>query len=134
MRGNLLGVVVVNVAIAAGPDEVAYIEIALLRDHVREQGVAGDVERHAEEEVGAALIKLAGEARLGQCVSESFLLRACAVARCSRKERRGSMTRQDEEKCQRERCTNLALGGPKQKVSREAPLEAYVTVGTAFTM
>jgi hypothetical protein len=58
---DLLEVVQVEVAVAAGPDEVADVEVALLREHVREQRVAGDVERHAQEQVGAALIELAGE-------------------------------------------------------------------------
>ena len=48
-------------AIAAGPDEFAGLEIALLRQHVREQRVRGDVERHAEEDVGAALVELAAQ-------------------------------------------------------------------------
>ena len=39
-----------------------------LRDHVREHRVAGDVERHAEEEVRAALIQLAAEAPVGRDV------------------------------------------------------------------
>ena len=45
-------------AVAAGPDELAHFEVALLREHVREQRIGGDVERHAEENVGAALVEL----------------------------------------------------------------------------
>src|SRR5262245_1392703 len=62
LRLHLLAVVVVDVAVAARPDEVADLEVALLREHVREQGVARDVERNAEEDVRAALIQLAAEA------------------------------------------------------------------------
>mgnify|MGYP003394306645 CR=1 FL=1 len=51
----------INVAIPTGPNEVAHVHVALLRDHVGEQGVAGDVERHAQKDVGAALVKLAAE-------------------------------------------------------------------------
>jgi hypothetical protein len=40
-------------------------QVALLRDHVREQRVAGDVERHAQEDVGAALVQLAGQLAVG---------------------------------------------------------------------
>ena len=58
---DLLGVVAVDVAIAAGPDEIADVEVALLRQHVRQQRIARDVERHAEEDVGAALVELAAE-------------------------------------------------------------------------
>ena len=46
LQGHLFMVVAVNVAIAAGPDEVAHIQVALLRNHVGEQGIAGDVKRH----------------------------------------------------------------------------------------
>ena len=53
--------VVVDVAVAARPDEVARLEVALLREHVREERVARDVERDAEEDVGAALVDLAAE-------------------------------------------------------------------------
>ena len=48
-------------AVAARPDELARLQVALLRHHVREQGVGGDVEGHAEQRIGAALIELAGE-------------------------------------------------------------------------
>ena len=58
---DLLGMVAVDMAVAAGPDEVADAEVALLRQHVGEQGVARDVERHAEEDVAAALVELAAE-------------------------------------------------------------------------
>src|SRR6185312_7200692 len=53
--------IAVQVAVAARPDELAGLEIALLREHVGEQRVAGDIERHAEEDIGAALIELTGE-------------------------------------------------------------------------
>jgi hypothetical protein len=36
-------------------------QIALLREHVRQQRIRSDVERHAEEHVGAALVQLARE-------------------------------------------------------------------------
>src|SRR5262245_33630899 len=44
--------------VAARPDELGGSEIALLREHVREQRIACNVEGHAEEEVRAALIDL----------------------------------------------------------------------------
>ena len=46
---RLLQVIQVQVAVAAGPDELAQFKIALLREHVRQQRVGGDVERHAQE-------------------------------------------------------------------------------------
>src|ERR1700683_445402 len=58
---GLVNMVIVEVKIAAGVDEVAGFEIADLRYHAGEERVGGDIERHAEEEVGAALVKLATE-------------------------------------------------------------------------
>ena len=56
---DLLEVVEVEMTVAAGPDEVAGFEAGLLCDQMRKQRVRGDIERHAEEDIGAALIKLA---------------------------------------------------------------------------
>ena len=51
--------IVVDVAVAPGPDEIANIQVALLREHVGQQGVTGDVEGHAQKDIGAALVELA---------------------------------------------------------------------------
>ena len=48
----------VQVAVAARPDQLARLQVALLREQVREQRVARDVEGQAEEYIGAALIDL----------------------------------------------------------------------------
>ena len=53
--------VVVDVAVTTRPDQIADVEVALLREHVREQRVARDVERHSEEDVCASLVDLAAE-------------------------------------------------------------------------
>ena len=45
--------------------EVARLQAAHLRHHHGQQRVAGDIERHAEEDVGATLIELAGELAIG---------------------------------------------------------------------
>ena len=58
---GLLQMIQIQVAVAAGPDELAGGEVALLRDHAGQQRVGGDVERHAEEHIGAALVELAGQ-------------------------------------------------------------------------
>ena len=58
---HLLVMVAVNVAVSARPDELPHLQIALLRHHVGQQGIAGDVEGHAQKDVGAALVKLATE-------------------------------------------------------------------------
>jgi len=54
-----------NMAVAAGPDEIPDFQPSLLRHHVGQQRVGGDVEGHAQEDVGAALIKLAGQLAVG---------------------------------------------------------------------
>ena len=51
----------VEVQIAEAVHEVADVQVALLRDHVGEQGVAGDVEGHSQKQIGTALVQLAGE-------------------------------------------------------------------------
>ena len=58
----------IDVRVAEGMHEMARFQARDLRDHVREHRVAGDVERHAEEEVRAALIQLAAEASVGRDV------------------------------------------------------------------
>jgi hypothetical protein len=61
---HLRVVVAVDVAVAAGPDEVAHLQVTLLRHHVGEQGVAGNVEGHTQKDVGAALVQLAAQPAL----------------------------------------------------------------------
>jgi hypothetical protein len=58
---RLLDVVLVEMQIAEGVDEIAGLQAADLRDHQREQRVTRDVERHAQENIRAALVKLAAE-------------------------------------------------------------------------
>src|SRR5947208_4530018 len=65
LQVRLLEMIQVQVAVAAGPDELAGLEIALLREQVREQRVAGDVERYAEKHVRAALVELTGQTSRG---------------------------------------------------------------------
>src|SRR5690606_11446138 len=56
---RLLEMIQVKMAVAPGPDELARLEVALLCEHVRQERVRRDIERHAEEHVGASLIELA---------------------------------------------------------------------------
>src|SRR5487761_2041266 len=51
--------------ITEGVDEISRFQAAHLRHHQGEQGVAGDVERYAQKNIRAALIKLAGELAVG---------------------------------------------------------------------
>ena len=58
-------------AVAASPHKIADFQSRLLRDHVREQGVGCDVEGYAEEDIGAALIELAGQFAIGHIKLEN---------------------------------------------------------------
>ena len=64
LQANLVEVVLVDVAVTTGPDELTDPQVTLLRNHVGEQGVAGDVEGHAQKHVGAALVQLAAKAAI----------------------------------------------------------------------
>lgn len=55
----LLEVVLVDVRVTARPDKLTHLQAADRRHHMRQQCIAGDVERHAEEHIGAALVELA---------------------------------------------------------------------------
>ena len=52
----LVKVIQIQVAVTAGLDEIANLEPGLLCNHVGQQGIRGDVERHAEKNIRAALI------------------------------------------------------------------------------
>ena len=58
LLADLVHVVRVDVAVSAGPDELAWTQVRLLGEHVRQQRVGGDVEGNPQEEVGAALVEL----------------------------------------------------------------------------
>lgn len=58
---GLLQVIEIKVSVAEGVDKVAWLQANHLRYHQREQGVGSDVEGDAQENVGAALVQLAGE-------------------------------------------------------------------------
>src|SRR3546814_15252995 len=59
LLARLIVVVRVQVRVAERVHEIADAQPCHLCHHVREQGVAGDVERHAEDDVAAALVELA---------------------------------------------------------------------------
>jgi len=61
LAGDLLEVVVVNMCVAESVDEIADAEPADLRDHVRKKRIARDIERHAEEQIRAALVELTAQ-------------------------------------------------------------------------
>jgi len=61
LQPRLFQMVQVDVAITPGPDEFAWVKIALLGDHVSQQRVGSDVEWDAEKYIRRSLVKLAGE-------------------------------------------------------------------------
>ena len=75
LQACLVEMVGVKVAIAAGPDELADLQPALLREHVGEQRIAGDVERHAQEDIGGALIELQRQPAVGDTRLEQAMAR-----------------------------------------------------------
>ena len=50
---DLIQMVQINVAVTARPDELTDRHVRHRRHHVRQHGIAGDVERNAQEEVSA---------------------------------------------------------------------------------
>ncbi len=61
LQARLLEMVEIEVRVAEGVDELAGLQPGHLRHHHGEQRVGRDVERHAEENVGRALVELAGQ-------------------------------------------------------------------------
>ena len=61
--------------VAEGVDELAGLQPRHLRHHHGQQRVGGDVERHAEEDVGGALIELAGQPAPGDIELEQAMAR-----------------------------------------------------------
>src|SRR4029079_18862277 len=72
---DLVQVVEIEVAVAAGPDEVAHAEVALLRNHVRQKSVRSDIERHPQEDIRTALVHLARQASAGNIELEQQVAR-----------------------------------------------------------
>ena len=57
--------VAVQMRIAKRMDKLTGFQSAHLRHHHGQQCIAGDVERYAKEDIGAALVKLAGQFAVG---------------------------------------------------------------------
>src|SRR5689334_19170892 len=81
LLARLLEVVEVEVRVAQRVHEIARLEARHLRDHHREQRVGGDVEGHAEEDVRAPLVELAGELAVGHVELEERVARGERHAR-----------------------------------------------------
>ena len=65
LEAALVDMIGIDMSVAEGVDKIATLEIADLSEHHSKQRIGSDVERHAEEDVGAALIELAAEAAVG---------------------------------------------------------------------
>src|SRR5690554_3154126 len=51
-------VVLIQMTVAKRMNKLPHFQIALLSDHMRQQRVRGNIERHAQKQVGTALVKL----------------------------------------------------------------------------
>ena len=65
LQAGLLEVVEIEMRVARGVDKLARLQPAHLRHHLQQQGIARNVERHAEKRVGGALVELQREAAVG---------------------------------------------------------------------
>jgi hypothetical protein len=59
LKRHLLEMICVDVGITCSMDEVTHLQTADLSDHHSKKSIRGNIERHAEEHVSTALIKLA---------------------------------------------------------------------------
>ena len=75
MLVGLIQVVQIEMGIAEGVDELARIEIADMGDEMGQERVARDVERNAEENIGAALVELARKPAVGDVELEQTVAR-----------------------------------------------------------
>src|SRR5208337_4402757 len=64
LLAGLILVIAVEMGVAKRVDEIADAEGALARNEMGQQRIARDVERHAEKDVGRALVELAGQLSL----------------------------------------------------------------------
>src|SRR5690554_555019 len=55
----LFQMITVQMRITASPDELARLQVALLRDHLSQQRIGGNIERYTQKSIRRALIKLA---------------------------------------------------------------------------
>lgn len=74
LLGKLFHVIEVNVRVAANVNKLFSREVANVRHQMREQRIAGDVERQTQTNISAALIHLTGElsvlhVKLGQAMA-----------------------------------------------------------------
>ena len=65
LKANLVRMVGINMGVAKAVDEVADFKAEVLRHHVQQQCVGGNVEWNPQENIGGALVELALKPALG---------------------------------------------------------------------
>ena len=75
LLARLVEMIQIEMRIAESVDELARLQTGHLRHHHREQRIGRDVERHAEEDIGRALIELAGELAVADIELEQAVAR-----------------------------------------------------------
>jgi hypothetical protein len=65
--------IVVHVCIAQGVNKLSRLEVGDVGDHVSEKGVACNVERYPEAQIGRALVQLARQLALGDIKLKEIL-------------------------------------------------------------
>src|SRR3546814_6349324 len=70
---DLLQVFAIQVTVAAGPDKVSDFQVALLGYQVSQQGITVDIKGHTQENIGAALVQLAGQSAIGHIELEECM-------------------------------------------------------------
>ena len=116
-----LDVIAVDVRVAELVDELVRVRVGHARDHVRQQRVRGDVEGHAEPEVGRALVHEAAElgsralglrqrdVELAEHVAgrQRHLPEVCSVRASRASGRTGWIPRREDDPSVRRRLANL---------------------------
>jgi hypothetical protein len=65
LQVHLLQMVKIEVGVTQGVDKLTRLQIRHLGHHLQQERIGSDIERHAQENVGAALVELAGKPPIG---------------------------------------------------------------------
>ena len=65
LKANLVRMIGINMGVAKAVDEVADLKTKVLRHHVQQQGIGGNVERDPQENVRGTLVELARKPAIG---------------------------------------------------------------------
>src|SRR5690554_4306428 len=68
-------VVLIQMTVAKRMNKLPHFQITLLGDHMRQQRVRGNIERHAQKQVGTALVKLTRQLAVGHVELEQAVAR-----------------------------------------------------------